>query len=102
MTTPPEAIDPARRAFLHGRLFSREGQLEARREQGDSLVAVLGQSACLAWNNTFCISCEPACPDEAIRLDMRQRPEILDDACTGCGDCVPVCPTDAIVMRVRS
>jgi len=99
--TVPEGIDPARRAFLRGRLFSREGQLEAQREQGASLLAVLSQSACLAWNDTFCMSCQQACPDEAIHLDQRMRPTIIDDACTGCGDCIPVCPTEAIRAEPR-
>ena len=65
MTIPPEPIDAARRAFLRGRLFSREGQLQARREQGDALLAVLSQPACLAWNDVFCMSC----PTDAIVLE---------------------------------
>ncbi len=56
--------------------------------------------SCLALNRTVCRSCGEACDARAIRFELRPGgvaiPNILNDACTGCGACVPACPVRAI------
>lgn len=52
--------------------------------------------SCMAWHNSLCNSCLDACDTRAIRFLGLFRPEILSDACTGCGMCIPRCPTQAI------
>ncbi len=59
-------------------------------------LALISRDACIAWNDVVCISCKPACHDQAITMDRRGRPQVVRDNCTGCGFCVPVCPTNAI------
>jgi ferredoxin-type protein NapF len=62
-------------------------------------------SDCLAARGVVCRSCGDSCPHAAIRFWPRiggpALPEILDDACTGCGACVGVCPVSAIEVRER-
>lgn len=80
---PDKTVDPGRRAFLSGR-FRGEG------------LAVLDRGACMAWNGVICISCRTACDQQAITVDRRQRPTIVEEACSGCGICVGICPPEAI------
>jgi ferredoxin-type protein NapF len=62
-------------------------------------------SECLAARGVVCRTCGDSCPQAAIRFRPRiggpALPEILDDACTGCGACVGVCPVSAIEVRER-
>lgn len=57
---------------------------------------------CLAHRGIWCQSCKDACDASAIRftptLGHAPTPELLLDACTGCGACVAPCPADAIVI----
>jgi ferredoxin len=80
-------VDVARRQFLSGRL----GQ--SRPQDG---LAVLSRGECLAWDGVVCISCSTICPENAVSVDAKGRPAIMDEACTGCALCVEVCPTRAI------
>lgn len=55
-------------------------------------TAVLDPAQCWAHNGQICDLCYNRCPypDEAIRM-VEGKPEIVPDACTGCGQCAYVC-----------
>ena len=60
-------------------------------------TAVVDRETCVTWTGSLlCRTCYNVCPfqDEAIDLPLL-RPEVLPDACTGCGICVHACPIDA-------
>ena len=105
MKPNPEApVNIGRRGLILGRFLTREGRERVRKAFDPTPdrpgIAVLDRSACIAWNGVVCISCMLSCPERAIRMDARRRPEILADPCTGCTDCVEVCPTRAITMSI--
>ena len=55
-------------------------------------VARIATVDCLAHQGTTCTTCSERCPVEgAIRL-TGNRPQVVPDACTGCGICHYVCP----------
>ncbi len=68
-------------------------------------VTAIGEG-CLAFGNIDCQACRDACPTEAIRFRPRRGgpfvPELLEDACTGCGACVSVCPAGVIEIKDRA
>ena len=45
---------------------------------------------------TRCTNCMPACPFDAIKVDLREGPMIDELRCKGCGRCVAVCRPDAL------
>lgn len=59
---------------------------------------------CLAYAQIDCRSCQDACEPQAIRfrptLGNTPQPQLLPDACNGCGACLAVCPADAIRLEV--
>ncbi len=59
---------------------------------------------CLAHQGTTCSTCSERCPVEgAIRL-TGSRPQVVPDACTGCGICHHVCPAPrnaVLIMPTR-
>ena len=67
-------------------------------------VAKIDRS-CLTRQGESCSECADLCELNAIRFiavaEGAARPEILEDACTGCGDCLGVCPVDAIDLKER-
>ena len=66
-------------------------------------VAVIDRDLCLPWHGTTCRACWHACPfpNEAIKLDWRTRPEIIEEACVGCGLCAHVCLTEPGSIEIR-
>lgn len=55
-------------------------------------TAVLKTDSCWAFKGQMCDICYQRCPfpDEAIRL-VKLKPQIVAEACTGCGLCAYVC-----------
>jgi len=45
---------------------------------------------------TRCTNCVPACPFDAIKVDLREGPVIDGLRCKGCGRCVTVCRPEAL------
>ena len=45
-----------------------------------------------------CGTCEPECPEEAIR-EGEEKYVIDPDKCQECGQCADVCPQEAIVKE---
>ncbi|MDA8137721.1 MAG: 4Fe-4S binding protein [Desulfobacteraceae bacterium] len=44
-----------------------------------------------------CNTCVETCREGAISLDDQPRPRIEQERCVACGQCIPVCPTGTIV-----
>lgn len=55
-------------------------------------IAQINPDACIAWYWYGCGLCATKCPEEAIVLDAKKRPVVIEDKCTGCGLCEFVCP----------
>ncbi|HID78503.1 MAG TPA: 4Fe-4S dicluster domain-containing protein, partial [Planctomycetaceae bacterium] len=66
-------------------------------------LAVVDPRLCLPWNGVACKACWHACPfpDDAIRLNQRGRPVVIEEGCVGCGLCEYACLTDVPAIRVR-
>ncbi|MBL7009470.1 MAG: 4Fe-4S binding protein [Planctomycetes bacterium] len=66
-------------------------------------VAFLDETACYAYNGTFCDTCVTICPTEpkAILLNQGQRPVVDAGPCTGCGLCEERCPTSPRAIRIE-
>ena len=65
-------------------------------------VASIGQN-CLTFDGIVCQNCKDACEPRAIRFRFGagglSRPEINNEACTGCGACIAPCPNGSISMH---
>ena len=61
---------------------------------------------CLAAAGVFCRSCGDACPERAIRFEVKlggvAALRIDEDACTGCGACISVCPRNVLSLKPAS
>lgn len=57
---------------------------------GDKLCS----ASCLGYGD-----CVEACPFDAMYLDERGLPVVIDEKCTGCGNCVAPCPRDLVEMH---
>jgi len=66
-------------------------------------IAVINQKLCHAWQGMDCDYCVRACPLDikAIAVHEFGRPEVVSQACTGCGLCEQICPSrqPAIVVK---
>lgn len=65
-------------------------------------TAILDPTHCWAFQGQICDLCYQRCPypDEAIRL-VQGKPEIVADACTGCGQCAYVCVSMPVSIRIE-
>lgn len=102
------AVDPSRRQWLRKVfLMKADGppaeavSLEAVSEGADvPKRAIIQGRHCLAYQRSFCSVCSERCPvDGAIKVESG-IPQVIADACTGCGICHEVCPapTNAILI----
>jgi len=67
------------------------------------LRAAIGLESCLAGSGIHCETCRDACPEQAVRFAPRiggpPLPDVLSEACSGCGACVGACPVKAISLQ---
>ncbi len=57
--------------------------------------AVINHGTCLTWSGQKkCDICYNACRYDAIKLEKKIYPIVLEDPCTGCGACERKCPTN--------
>gem|GEM_PF-2753361 len=92
---------PARRAFLTGEYFTRQGRAQlalefAAREEAAPGSVSLDTGSCLGWQRMTCLGCRDACPEDAISMVTNLQPRIDQQRCTGCGECAVVCPANSI------
>ena len=45
--------------------------------------------------------CQMACPVDAIEMNEKEEPVILEDECIGCTKCIQACPVDAILGAAK-
>lgn len=65
-------------------------------------LAIIDLDVCWAHKGSICDLCYQRCPypDEAIRL-VGGKPEIVADACTGCGICAYACVSTPGSIRIE-
>lgn len=64
-------------------------------------TAVIDPNRCWAHKGQPCDLCYQRCPfpEEAIRM-VGGKPEIIADACTGCGQCAYVCVSTPVAIKI--
>lgn len=64
-------------------------------------LAIIDTEACWAHRGSICDLCYQRCPfpDEAIRM-VNGKPQIVNDACTGCGICAYVCVSTPAAIQI--
>lgn len=55
--------------------------------------AILDQAKCMAYGDSFCQQCVLDCPIPGAITQVKDRPVIHKDICTGCGVCLKSCNT---------
>lgn len=76
-----------------------KSEVEARVQMG---IAEIDLALCYSYNDYTCGVCGMACPfgAEALRIGMRERPQVTADACVGCGACERACIRYPQAIRV--
>lgn len=66
-------------------------------------VAEIDLELCYSYNGWSCGACARACPfpDQAMRVGLWERPEIIASGCVGCGLCERACIRYPQAVRVR-
>jgi len=81
------------------------GALRRSEDAPWTLRAVIGDG-CIALRQVECRICGEQCDAGAIRFRPQvggvARPQLDENACTGCGACVAGCPAIAIVVRPQA
>jgi len=89
-----------RRGFLTGTPRSAAGP-QALPGAPEVRIAAISDE-CLATAGVICMICRDACNEQAIRFRPRIGgaflPEVIKNACSGCGACIALCPTRAITL----
>lgn len=84
-----------------GALQPVKKELEAVRAHVQIGVAEIDLNLCYSYNNYTCGTCYHACPVGAIKVGLWERPEVIADACVGCGLCERACIRYPQAIRVK-
>ena len=67
---------------------------------GDGAAAAGGKPVMDAEKCVYCTLCAKKCPQEAIRVDRKEKIwELDEEKCVECGICAGACPKKAIEMK---
>jgi ferredoxin-type protein NapG len=86
------------------------GALQRVRKDADEIqrkvhmgVAEIDQALCYSYNDWSCGACYRACPfpGVAMQLGLWERPQVIPEACVGCGLCERACIRYPHAIRVR-
>ena len=86
------------------------GALQSIRKNPDEIkrhvamgVAEIDLALCYSYNSWSCGACQRACPfpGVAMKLGLWERPEVVADACIGCGMCERACIRYPHAIRVK-
>jgi formate hydrogenlyase subunit 6/NADH:ubiquinone oxidoreductase subunit I len=66
-------------------------------------VAEIDLALCYSYTNWSCGACQRACPFPgiAMKLGLWERPEVVAEACVGCGMCERACIRYPQAIRVK-
>ncbi len=66
-------------------------------------TAEINESICFAFQSHFCQTCYNNCPypEKAIKFNKQNRPQIIEEGCTGCGICTNTCPTETAAITIN-
>jgi len=85
--------------------LKREDKLE---DEGEFIAwpkmarAVIDAESCLPFKGPECGACEGSCPIPNTLVFNREKPQIDQDTCAGCGLCLAACIAEPKAVRVSS
>ncbi len=112
MCTDVPCVPPCPSGALDINLLRENDSDEPDINKAQMGLAVINKETCVAYWGIQCDACYRACPllDEAIKLELKRNertgkhafllPEVMADACTGCGLCEHACITEIPAIKV--
>ena len=64
--------------------------------------AAIVSDDCLPFRGPECGACEGSCPIPDTLIFQREKPQINQDSCAGCGLCLAACIADPKAIKISS